>query len=230
MARKDINNFKSNLPRIKDSVDPKELLKAIKRTIEKVITIHLGVRPGLLSDDLIEAVIFDLISKFSDFTTKDIEWSYERFNFKKRDDWRMVTKSEILEPIQSWAYVRVGIMEEFEKFQQQQKEESEAESKILQFKKESRIIYNKCVDELEWTGSIFHASAIAKDLAVFLDQETKDEFWVEAKKESKQTNEENDKIKRLGGSIDVKRIGRTPERVYSELIVIESIKNGQKLL
>ena len=225
----DLNNFRQNVPKIRDSVDPVACVTAVKQTIEKVITIHLGVRPGLLSDHLLEAVIAEIIQNYNGLTLRDIEHAYERHQFPERNDWRNVTKAEIMAPLIAWNNMRARIANDWEKCKAEEIEKAEGLKKAAAFKEASRIKYNEAVEALEWSGTIYEAAAIAKDIAQHIDQARKDEMWAAAKQKAEDIETANAKAKRLGEIVDFDRIGRTPKRLMAEMIVLEGIKNGVKI-
>lgn len=188
--------------------------------LEKMITIHFGIRPGLLSDDLIEACIADIIKKFKNLTVRDIQHAYERTIIQK-DDWKNVTKREVLQPIENWWNQKEKIRLEFERFKKEQELKNQIEHEKQLFKEESVQLYQEAIVSGEWNGSVFHASIIARQIAEHIDQETKDQLWIESKREKKRIEAE---AKESDKKLDFSNLGVTALRIFSGKIVEKGVE------
>lgn len=197
----------------------------MKETIEKICVIHFGIRSGLLDELLIESVISTIISKFKTLTTRDLMSSFERIEIKK-DGWKNITKRDLIDPIQNWWNKKEEIRIEFEKYQSELAEIEQAESKIEEFKNVSIDVYRKSIVCGEWQGDIFHANAIARDIAIGIPKHIKNELWAEAKRKK---YIQDKAFKEDPKSELFMNTGITAERIFSELVVIQGIKQRIKL-
>lgn len=207
--------------------NPLTRLAAIQGIITKMVDIYYGIRPGLLSDNVMEHVAGEIATRLNTLSISDIQRAFKNAHIERNDSWKNITVQEILSPIQVWFNQKEKIKREFNDFVLKQTEEERKAKEAVDFYESSKVIYNQCVDELEWTGTIFQASAIAKEVAKHIDQERKDELWKKAKEKKSKIDEANREMKRLGGA--TKTIGYSDVRIFAELIVIEGIKNGIKL-
>lgn len=204
-----------------------EKLKAVQQIIENISEIYYGVRPGQLTDTMLIALASEIIQKFEDITLEDIGYAYERYAVTPRSDWKAPTKEEYIKPLRMWWNQKLAIRYEFKKYRDEQAEKIEANQKRLLFIAESKRIYNDSVDALEWLGDIFNANAIAKDLlSVHLEPDIKSALWLQAKQKRYELVKASEQ---LDGLFNTELLSRTTVRIYSELIVLECIKNGIKI-
>jgi hypothetical protein len=119
----------------------------------------------------------------------------------------------------------VKVQREIEKNKAKELEENE-KGKAEQFKKESIRIYKASLIVKEWQGDIFNANAIARDIAPSIHQHIKDEIWQEAQV---QKNKQDSNYQQNPDKMDLSNVGLTAKRIFSELIVIEGIKQRIKL-
>ena len=205
ISNNDLINYHSNGLKIGDYTDASKLLIDVKTMIERVIEIHYGIRAGLLSEALIESTIKEIVKRFKTLTVRDIDHAYERAIITK-NDWRNVTKKEVIEPIQNWWNKKEAIRVEFEKHKIEEIELNQAIEAEAIFKNESKKLYNECLKSGEWIGSVFQASSIGKDIAQHIDQSIKSDLW-------KTANEMHGKL------INIEEIGVSTLKIYSKLIV-----------
>lgn len=216
--------YESNSLKIQDYQSAEALIEDIQLMLERCASIYYGIRAGLLSDDLIESVIAEIIKRFKSITIKDIEHSFERAVIVK-EDWRNLTKREMIEPIQNWWNYKENIRIEFEKHQKEAEEIEAGKVKEEEFKNQSIIVYKESMLQLEWLGTVFQASAIAKDyISEHIEDKKRAELWNDAIrlfKEAKEKTKEQSKKKEV---LIPANFGISTLKLYSELIVKEGIK------
>lgn len=200
-------------------------LIALQDAIVNAIEIHFGVRSGNLSDALIKSCITEIIDKYGTLTYPDIEFAFDRYIKQKKEDWKNPTKLDVLNPIKMWWNQKESIKYEFQRFQHEQKEKEERKAKGLEFEYNALKLYNE--SEFEYNGDYFQASAIAKKyFGSQLDQETKDQLWLEAKKQKKQNDDEYDKIDRDVFNLIDPNFGISAERIFCKLVLNKCLELG----
>jgi len=204
--------------------NPLSKLVAVQKAIEKNCEIHFGIRSGLLSDDLIEAVISDICNKYGTLSIKDLDFAFDNYA-EERKDWKMITKKDILNPVIKWLQWRERIRIDYEKHQNEINKEAESEQKRKEFEIESLELYSQSLKVNEWKGDIFHASSIAKKyLADKFSQDVKAELWEQAQREyrtAKIQAEEQAKDPTFQPTPEM--MGVSALRIFSSLIVKKAV-------
>lgn len=216
----DLSRYNLSTNNLASYSNPLSLVKDVKETIENICIIHFGVRSGLLDEVLIESVIQTIISKFKSLTTKDLMSAFERIEVKS-NNWKNITKRDLIEPIQNWWNKKEEIRLEFEKYQKELSEKEEAERKEEEFKNLAIDTYRKSIVCAEWLGDIFQANAIYKIVLRQIQLHKKNELWQEAQVQKNKQDALHEKDPSL---TDLSNYGMTAKRIFGELIVIEGIK------
>lgn len=203
-------------------------LREIQFAIEKNCEIYFGIRSGLLTDLIKEAVITDIVKKFDNLSIKDLDFSFEKYAVKS-ESWKAITKAEILAPVFTWWNKKESIRLEFEKFENEGLEDARRESDALEFKEKALGVYRESVSSLEWLGSIFEASAIARDVAEHIEQDVKSNLWKETVKAKEEADEIEKERKKYKQRLIPENFGHSIIRLYSLAIVELGIENGVEL-
>lgn len=200
-------------------------LISIENAIANAIEIHFGIRIGLISDALLKAVIQEIIEKYGNLCYPDIEFAFDRYVKQKHDDWKNPSKSEIMNPISMWWNQKESIKYEFQKFQKDLRDKEESQAKGIEFEHKSLQLYKE--SDFEFTGDYFQASAIAKKyFGSQLDQETKDQLWLEAKKQKKQNDEQAENKDRDMFNLIDPNFGISAERIFCKLVLNKCLELG----
>lgn len=221
IAKSDLKLYNQDPNTLESYSNPLSLVRDVKETIEKICVLHFGVRSGLLDEVLIESVVSTIILKFKTLTTHDLGSAFERVEVD-RNNWKNITKRDLIEPIQNWWNKKEEIRLEFEKYKRDVQEAEQAEQKEHKFYNDSINIYRQSLVSANWEGSIFQASSIAKDVAKHIDQIQKNELWQQAQRKKRSQDKA---FKEDPTKIIFDNIGLTEVRLYSELIVQYGIKN-----
>lgn len=213
ISEQDCNRHSSGI-QIRDYIDQIELAVNIYEVIINSADIYFGVKATSLSDALIKAVVQEIIKKYSTFTLSDIEYSFERFS-KQRTDWRNLTKSDLIEPINQYSVIKNEIKNEQKKILEEEKIQLETEKKANEFLESSIKLYKASLELGEWLGDIFQAKAIFEQFRGKVKGDVCKQLQIEAMKKFKILDER----KKLEHTL------YTPERIYAQLIVEYGIKN-----
>lgn len=203
---------------LRDYTDQIDLAVKIYEVIIESADIHFGVKASSLSDALIRAVVQDIIKNYNTLTLTDIEYSFERFA-KQRTDWRNLTKSDLIQPIQQYSVIKMKIKSEMRKMQEEDEYEIEKQKKIREFEEKSIDCYNVSLDLGKWTGDIFQAKAIYRKFKGKIS----DEVIADLKKETVKRFRILDEKKKLEYTL------YTADRIYANLIVEYGIANNIKI-
>lgn len=228
IQKNDLDHFVVNQPALADYVDIYQLGKDLDTVLSNICIVYFGIREGLIPDEIIEQTSAEIVKRFKGLRIADINYAFERANIEKPDTWRNITKVELIEPIEKWANYKEKIRQEFQKYQKELENEKEHERLKQEFYEESKKLYNDCVDSLEWTGTIFQASVIFKEVGKGWPQEEKDAIWAEAQKKKAEQDQEKQDTKR-GGKLSIDNFGYSAIRLCAEMVVIEGIKRGVKI-
>lgn len=127
--------------------------------------------------------------------------------------------NDVLKPIRQYVFSLKQIEKERSIFEKEQIEESQAQEKLQEVRAEAIELYKNGLISKQWTGTVFHAHVIAKEFfSDKFDQWEKNQIWEEAKElRSKIVNNENSTYL---------EIGKSAERLFSELIVKAAIEKG----
>ena len=226
VSKTDLKLYNENPNTLQSYSNPLSLVADVKQTIERVYIIYFGVRVGQVDDVLTTSIVSTIILKFKSLTTQDLINAFERIEIKK-DGWKHITKSDIIDPIANWWNVKTKITSDFQIFKDQQNEAEESKRLKRLFIDESIGIYKASLKAGEWKGDVFNASVIAKGLVNNFTKEQKQSLYDDAERQKKYLDSvdlENEKE-----SIKIGSIGVTVKRLYAELIVKESIKNNIEL-
>lgn len=229
ISKADLDNVWQNYPKIADSQDPKKLLIELDTIMATMCKVYYGIPEQFISKDLIKAVCAEITKKHNQMTLQDIQHAFDRAIITPPKNWKSVTKQELMAPIVAWTNYKEKIKQDFNNYKRQQHEEEKRAAEAEKFRQDSIAFYNECVDNLEWTGTIFQASAIRKDLNKHFEQEKKQEIWEQAQEQYAKTEEAINDAKRRGITMDMNTIGYSAKRLYSEMLVREGIQNGIKL-
>lgn len=229
ISKSDLDHVWHSKPKIEDYMDPKKLIIDIDNLISRTCKVYYGIPEQFISDELVEEVAKEIVKKYKTLTFDDLTHAYERWNMERKDNWKNVTKQELIAPIQAWSNYQQKIKEDFNCYKRQIQEEDERQAAAEAFRKESIEFYNECVDNLEWTGTIFQASAIRMDLNKHFSAEIKKELRDQAMETYQRTQEAYNDATRRGIRLGMDNIGYSAKRIYSELLVKEGIKNGVKI-
>lgn len=213
----------SSGPLIREISNPLDKMVQIQQAIERNVEIHFGIRTGLLSDDLVKAVIEEVAKKFGSLSIKDIDHAFDLYTVTK-DSWKNVTKRDIIQPLSTWWQRKESVKYEFTKAKIEEEEKIKGAEKLREFKNKSIELYNQALNSGVWEGDLFNASAIAKEyLAEHIDQSVKNELWIQAQRKYKeaknQTEESKEKI-----DLSPEHLGASEIRIFSELIILKALE------
>lgn len=222
----DLSLYSDNPNTFEKYSNPLAIAMDIQEAVEKITIVYFGIRSGLLDEVLIESVIKTIIQRFKNLTPQDLINSFERIEVK-RDGWKNITKSDIIDPIQNWWNKKAEIKYELNKFKYEEKRKEESRKLQEEFVEESLRIYKVSLKVGEWKGDIFNASAIAKDyLKDKISEDLKKNLWIEARRFKKESESIREEATKNGTAIDLtpEMIGASVERIGSELIVKKCIE------
>lgn len=210
-----------------------EVAITLQKTLEMAIELHCGITPKQLSDVVINNCIKEIVTKFNYLTSAEILAAFELSKgIKDSNNWRALTKWEIIKPIESFASQKAQILVEFEKFAAIQEEREQIENKIQSFRKDSLEKYRESLEKGVWIGSMFEANEIAKDLiAPEIEDKIKNQIFSETKTELKelvkaQNNEDLDLLLMPMGVSLYSNTKSCLKRLYSQNLVKHAILKG----
>ena len=214
---------------IRELSNPEPLKQALRK-----IFVLIGIRSEQMPNEEEKTILITFIrERFQNFTAIELVLAFENAligTFKvDTEHFGQFTIKYIAKILNAYTEHRNKLYIEVE--QEKQKErltetEEERRIKVDKFKQVSIELYKKSLVCGEWQGDMFHSNAIARDIAPNIHQHIKNTLWNDAKKkkylQDKAINEDSKEA-------IFENIGLTAERYFSELIVIEGIKQKIRL-
>jgi hypothetical protein len=213
----------SGLPinQLKDQVKSAVSLNDI---LNEVCVLYYGIHISQISDVVIKKAITEILKRFNSLSLEEIRYSFERLKLERSVT---IVLDDLIKPIQRYVNAKEEINKQHSKIQKELDEQKEAEQKAIDFEKECKDIYNSSLKANEWSGTIYHASIIAKKfLAHQIEQSTKDELFKQAKEVMYKIRQEMEQDEKN----IYQHIGKNEIRIYSELIVKEAISRKLELI
>lgn len=213
----------SGLPinQIKDQV---KTVVSLNDILNEVCVLYYGIHISQISDVIIKKAITEIFKKFNALSIEEIKYSFERIKLERSVT---IVLEDLIKPIQRYVNAKEEINKQRYKIQKELDEKQESEFKAKEFENECKEIYNTSLKANEWSGTIYHASIIAKKfLAHQIEQSTKDKLFKQAKELMYQIKEEMQQDEKN----IYQHIGKNEIRIYSQLIVKESICRKLELI
>lgn len=190
------------------------------KVIQDIAMLTFGVYPSQFPDTLIFEVIKRLNTDFGTLQLTELKHAFERLENTERRFTIML--SDFINPVRTFWNIKHKVSHERSKMQKELNEKEIVDQKENEFIEQSKVIYNESLKRGEWLGTIFNASAIAKEhVASKIDLNVKQTLYNDA------LNEYNEMQKDI--NLFMQFSGATPERLYSQNLVKFAITNEIKL-
>jgi len=184
-----------------------------------VATVYYGVNPDNLATNLIKGSVIHLVENYHGITLEDLATAYKRKEILKAKGVG-ITIGELIQPVAEWWKVKTAAVEASRAVERKQQQRAESEAKYNAWLEECKDYYEKALEVGEWSGGVFRAATVFKDLEIELTDEEEKEFREQAERTAKAS-------KIMG--VKSQYFGVTEDRVYSELVVQEAVKRGIKI-
>lgn len=176
-----------------------------------------GVYPSQFPETMILEVMKRLKNDFGSLQVTELKHAFERLENTERRVTIML--SDFVNPVRIFWNIKHKVSHERSKMQKELNEKEIVNQKENEFIKQSKQIYNESLKRGEWLGTIYNATAIAKnDIASKIDLNAKQTLYNDA------LNEYNELQKDI--NLFMQFSGATPERLYSQNLVKFAITNG----
>lgn len=211
---KNLKLYFNNYKPIKSYEDQMSVIVEIHSKIIDCIDIYYGIRANQLSEALINNVVKTIFEQFNEISIEEIFYAYDTFTPQK-NDWRNVTKQEILKPIYDYLKSKKKVLLEHEKQQKEIESENKRKKDAEDFYKISCDLYNESLYENKWKGDCFNASVIFKRFRDYFTQDEKNDLKKKASELFYKYKSEN----------EIMFYAYSEERILANLVVEKAVEN-----
>jgi len=202
-----------------ESPKAKDLKGDVVKMLMDYSEIYFGIKIENIPVLLFKHSIDFIIEAFDDITIQDVENSFKYSKIEKKQ-YTALTVDELIDPIFKYFEKKKILLNEIEKIKRLESEKIDQIRKEKQFKQHSKEKYIETLKTGIFEITEFECNAIAKNFKDSFNQEQKNKIWKKAQIEYRNRSKNAEKFELIPSA----------ERIYSRMIIEESIKKGFKYI